>query len=159
VIAIRVGLLGRLLRVVPVGEVAEILPQEERIVLRLSPRPTATERARDLRGQAQPSNSKARDGAAGAKRLEAQREVKALFKRLTRVIGLRFGRGGEREMTPDVEASAEPSAEEPPAEQTEEEPETEETPTEEVAEAAPAQEAAAEQPPVEEQATEEQPTA
>jgi hypothetical protein len=70
VIAIRVGLLGRLLLVVPVGEVAEIIPQEERIVLRHSPRPTATERARGLRGQAQLSNSKAPNGAAGAKRLE-----------------------------------------------------------------------------------------
>jgi len=53
-IAVRVGLLGRLLLIVPVGEVAEILPREERIILPRSPRPTATERLRDWRERVQP---------------------------------------------------------------------------------------------------------
>jgi hypothetical protein len=53
-IAVRVGLLGRLLLIFPVGEVAEILPREERIILPRSPRPTATERLRDWRERVQP---------------------------------------------------------------------------------------------------------
>jgi hypothetical protein len=96
---------------------------------------------------------------AGAKRIATQREVKAVIKRLTRLIGLRLGRGGEREMTttttttttaPDVEASAEPRAEKPPAEEQAEERAAEEAPAEEAAEAAPAEEPAAEAPPAEE---------
>ncbi len=54
VIAVRAGRLGRLLLIVPVGEIAEILPNEERIVLRRSPRPTATERLQDVRGRGRP---------------------------------------------------------------------------------------------------------
>jgi hypothetical protein len=151
-IAVRAGLLGRLLLIVPVGEIAEILPNEERIVLQHSPRPTATERLPERREPAY--------GGAGAKRLEARREVRAVSKRLTRLIGPRFGRGGEREMTSDVEESGEPSAEEPAAEETAaQEPVAEEAPAEgAAAEATPAEEPAAEQPPVEEQTAEEQPT-
>jgi hypothetical protein len=152
VIAVRAGLLGRRLLILPVGEIAEILPREERVVLQHSPRPTATDRLQDGREPAY--------GGAGAKDLEARREVKAVIKRLTRLIGLRFGRGGEREMTSDVEASGEPSAEEPAAEEkAAEEPVAEEAPAEQAAEAEAAEEPAAEEPPVEEQAAEEQPTA
>ena len=53
-IAVRGGLLGRLLLIVPVGEIADILPGEERIVLHCSPRPAAPERLQDWRGQIQP---------------------------------------------------------------------------------------------------------
>lgn len=55
-IAIRAGLLGRLLLIVPVEEIDEILPREERIVLRRSPRPTATERLRDLSRRLRPGD-------------------------------------------------------------------------------------------------------
>jgi hypothetical protein len=55
VIAVRVGLLGRLLLILPVGEVAEIIPSEERIILHRSPRPTATERLQDWRERVQPA--------------------------------------------------------------------------------------------------------
>jgi hypothetical protein len=152
VIAVRAGLLGRLLLIVPVEEIAQILPSEERIVLRHSPRPTATEHLPDRREPAH--------GGAGAKRLEARKEVRAVSKRLTRLIGLRFWRGGEQEMTSDVEASAEPPAEPAAEEKAAEEPVAEEAPAEgPAAEAMPAEEPAAEQRPVEEQAAEEQPTA
>jgi hypothetical protein len=162
VIAVRAGRLGRLLLIVPVEEIAEILPREERIVLHRSPRPTATERPKDLRGHAQPggrrlaADSEAEGLPAGAKGIEAaQREVKAVIKRLTRLIVLRVGRGGEREMTPDVEPSAESPAEEPPAE--EEEASEEPAAEEEAAEAAPTEEPAAEEPPAEEPPPEEPP--
>jgi hypothetical protein len=169
VIAVRVGLLARLLLIVPVGEIAEILPGDERIVLHRSPRPTATERLQDRRERVQPGGrrraaSRAAGGGAGATRIEARKEVEAVIERLTRRIGLRLRRGGEREMTPDVEASAAPSAEEPSTEepsaeeQPEEEPAAEEAPAEAAAEAVPAEESAAEEPPVEEQTSEEQTT-
>jgi hypothetical protein len=117
-----------------------------------SPRPTATER---LQGRHEPAQ-----GGAGAKRPQANREVRAVIERLTRLIGLRFGRGGEQEMTSDVEASGEPPAEPAAEEKAAEEPVAEEAPAEEpAAEAMPAEEPAAEQPPAEEQAAEEQPTA
>jgi hypothetical protein len=138
VIAIRCGLLGRPLLIVPVGEVEEILPREERIVLHQSPRPTAPKRFRHWEVVG-----------AGAKRIEAQREVELVIERLTRRIGLRFGRGGEPKMTPDVEASAEP-----PEEEQAEEPAVEEASVE----AAPA-EPAAEKPSVQEPTSEEQTTA
>jgi hypothetical protein len=48
-LAVRAGLFGRLLLIVPVEQVAELLPQERRIILRGSPRPTAIERLRNLR--------------------------------------------------------------------------------------------------------------
>jgi hypothetical protein len=158
VIAVRVGLLGRLLLVVPVGEIGEILPKEERIVLHRSPRPTATERLQDWRERVQPgalhggANSEIEGVAAGTKRIEAQREVEAVIERLTHRIGLRLGRGAEREMTPDVEASTEPSAEEPPAEEPSAEEQAGEKPAaaETPAEAVPAEEPAAEERPVEE---------
>jgi hypothetical protein len=154
-IAVRVGLLGRLLLIVPVGEVEEILPSEERIVLHRSPRPTATERARGLRrlvevgGAGRAVNSEVHGVAAGATRA-VQREAKAVIKRVTRRIGLRLGRGGEGEMTSDVEPSVEPSAEGAPAEeQATEVPAAEEAP----AEAVRAEEPATEEPTGEEQAT------
>jgi hypothetical protein len=50
-LAVRAGLFGRLLLIIPVEQVAEVLPQERRIVLRASPRPTAVERLRNLRGR------------------------------------------------------------------------------------------------------------
>jgi len=50
-LAVRAGLFGRLLLIVPVEQVKAILPQERRIVLRASPRPTAIERLRALRGR------------------------------------------------------------------------------------------------------------
>ncbi len=49
VIGVRAGRFGRLLLIIPVGEVAEILPEEKLVVLHRSPRPTGTERRRDLR--------------------------------------------------------------------------------------------------------------
>ena len=52
---VRAGLFGRLLLIVPVEQVAEVLPQERRIVLRASPRPTAVERLRNLRGRGRES--------------------------------------------------------------------------------------------------------
>jgi hypothetical protein len=170
VIAVRVGLLARLLLIVPVGEIAEILPGDERIVLHRSPRPTARERLQDRRERVRPggrrrtARSEVEGVGAGAKRIDARKEVDAVIERLTRRIGLRFGKGGEREMTPDVEASAEPSAEEPSSEapsteeQPEEEPAAEEAPAEAAAEAMPAEEPAAEEPPVEEQTSEQQTT-
>jgi hypothetical protein len=129
-IAVRAGLFARLLLVVPVGEVAEIVPSEERIFLRHPPRQTATERLRELRRRVEGL-------ASGFKQLDAHREVKAVIDRLRHLIGPRPRKGGEREMTPEAEASAEPSAEEPPAEEqagkepAAEEPAAEETPAEE----------------------------
>ena len=55
VLAVRAGLLGRLLLIVPVEQVAEIVPRERRIVLRASPRSTAIERLRNLRGRGRES--------------------------------------------------------------------------------------------------------
>ena len=54
-LAVRAGLFGRLLLIVPVEQVAEVLPQERQIVLRASPRPTAVERLRNLRGRGRES--------------------------------------------------------------------------------------------------------
>jgi hypothetical protein len=155
-IAVRVGLLGRLLLIVPVGEVAEILPSEERIVLHRSPRPTAAEHARGLRrvvdvgGAGRAGNSEVEGVAAGATH-DAQREAKAVIKRVKRRIGLRLGRGGEGEITSDVEPSVEPSAEGAPAE--------EQATEEPAAEAAPAEAVRAEEPATEEPTGEEQATA
>jgi DNA-directed RNA polymerase specialized sigma24 family protein len=87
-----------------------------------------------------------------AERIETEREVRAVIRRLTDRLSLRRRRGGEREMTPDVEASAEPSAEE----QAGEEPAAAEAPAEETAEAVSAEERAAEEPPGEEPPAEEQ---
>jgi hypothetical protein len=50
-LAVRAGLFGRLLLIVPIDQVEKILPDERRIVLRASPRPTAIERLRALRGR------------------------------------------------------------------------------------------------------------
>jgi hypothetical protein len=80
----------------------------------------------------------------GFMRLDAHREVATVINRLRHLIGPRLRRGGEREMTPDVEASAEPSAEEPPAE-------------EQAGEAEP-EGPAAEEPSAEEASAEEEPT-
>jgi hypothetical protein len=164
-IAVRAGLLGRRLLILPVAEVAEILPGEELLVLHRSPRPTATERPQNLRERIQPggrraaANSDVESVGTGTKRNEAQREVAAVITRLTRRIGLRLGRGGEREMTSDIEESPEPSAEELSAqEQAREEAAPEEAPAEGAAEAVPAKEPAAEEPAAEESAAEEQTT-
>ena len=54
VIAVRAGLLGRHLLIVPVAEVAWILPGREQVVLHRSPRSTATERLQDVRGRGRP---------------------------------------------------------------------------------------------------------
>jgi len=160
VIAVRAGLLGRLLLILPVGEVAEILPREELVVLQRSPRPSATEPSHNRRRHVQPGGpggaptSEVESVGAGTQRIEAQREVVAVINRLKRRMSLRRGRGGEEEMRPDVEESAEPSAEEQPAqEQAGEEPAAEEAPSEGAAEVAPAEEPAAEEPRAEEQTT------
>jgi hypothetical protein len=160
VIAVRAGLLGRLLLVLPVDEVAEILPGEELVVVHRSPRPSATEPPHNRRRHIQPGGpggaptTEVESVGAGTKRIEAQREVVAVINRLRRRMSLRSRRGREEEMKPDVEESAEPSAEEQPAqEQAGEEPAAEEAPSEEAAEAAPAEEPAAEEPPAEEQTT------
>jgi hypothetical protein len=77
---------------------------------------------------------------------EHPKEVTALIDRLRHLVDPIRRRGGERGMTPEGEASGEPSAEEQPAEeQAGEEPAAEEAPTEE--------EPAAEEPPAEEEPT------
>jgi hypothetical protein len=155
-IAVRAGLLGRLLLIVPVGEIAEILASEERIVLHRSPRPTATERVQDLLGQVQAgtgrgfANSEVECVGAGFERIEAEKEVESVIRRLAHRVGLRLGRGGERKMTPDVEASAESSAEQPSAEEQAGEQAAAEAPAAETAEAMPAEEPAPEEPAAEE---------
>jgi hypothetical protein len=160
VIAVRAGLLGRLLLILPVGEVAEILPGEELVVLHRSPRPSATESPQTRRRHVQPGGpggaptTEVECVGAGTKRIEAQREVEAVINRLRQRMRLRRGRGGEEEMRPDVEESAEGSAEEPPAqEQAGKEPAAEEAPSEGAADAAPAEEPAAEEPHPGEQTT------
>src|SRR5215831_343675 len=60
-IAVRAGLLGRLLLIVPVAEIEEIRPSEKRIVLQHSPRATLRSRLRAWRERAH--------GGAGAKRV------------------------------------------------------------------------------------------
>jgi hypothetical protein len=133
VIVVRAGLFGRLRLLVPVGEIAKIVPDEERVALRRPPR-----------------RRRAEGVAAGFERLGAHREVKAVIDRLKHSIDARLRKGGEREKTPEEEASAQPSAEEPPAEeQAEEEPASEEAPAEGATEAAPA----AEEAPAEEEPT------
>lgn len=122
-IAVRAGRFGKLLLIIPVGEVAEILPEEKLVVLHRSPRPTGTERRQDLREPLPPGgprgagNREAKGVGARANHIEAQREVEAVIERLKRLIGLRRREGGERAVTPDVEESPEPSAEEPSAEE------------------------------------------
>jgi hypothetical protein len=164
VIGVRAGLLGRLLLIVPIGEVAEILPREELVVLRRSPRPAAMERAHDLPNKVRPArgrraSKRPRDRSREPSESKPRQEVEAVSTRLTRLIGLRRRKGGEEEVTPDVEESAEPSAEEPSAEkQARDEPAAEEAPAEEAVAATP-EEAAAEEPPAEEPPAEEQTTA
>jgi hypothetical protein len=160
VIAVRAGRLGRLLLIIPVGEVAEIPPGEELVVLHRSPRPSATESTQTRRRHVQPGGpggaptTEVESAGAGTTRIEAQREVEAVINRLRQRMRLRRRRGGEEERRPVVEESAEPSAEEQPAqEQAGEEPAAEEAPSERAAEAAPAEEPAAEEPPAEEQTT------
>jgi len=164
VIAVRAGLLGRHLLIVPVAEVAWILPGREQVVLHRSPRSTATERPQDLRVRVQPRRRREASRRPNASEPEpsaskAQREVEAVIKWLTGRVGLRLGRGGEEKVTPEFEESAEPSAEEPSAEgQAEEERAAEEAPAGGAAEAAAAEQpapeqAAAEEPPAEEQTT------
>jgi hypothetical protein len=164
VIAVRAGLLGRLLLIVPVEEVAEILPREELVLLHRSPRPAATERLQDLPGRVEPAgrrraSRRPKSRSRGPSASKPQQEVEAVSTRLTRLIGLRRRKGGEEEVTPDVEESAEPSAEEPSAEkQAGDEPAAGEAPAEEAV-AATAEEASAEEPPAEEPPAEEQRTA
>src|SRR5262245_9681441 len=159
VVAIRAGLFGRLLLILPVAEVAQIIPEEELVVLQRSPRPTATERLQDLPRRVRSGGQRGAAGrevggvGAGAKRIEAPQEVEAVIERLRRLIGLGRRKGGEREMTPDIEESAEPSAEEASAEEQAEEQAAEEAPAEGAEEAAPAEGPAAEEPPAEEQTT------
>ena len=50
-IAVRAGLLGRLLLIVPTAEAQEIFPGDERMLLHRSPRLTATESARKRGGR------------------------------------------------------------------------------------------------------------
>jgi hypothetical protein len=129
-IAVRTGLFGRLLILVPVREIARVVSGEQRIVLSHALRPT------------------------GLKRLDAHREVEAVINRLRQLIGPRLKRGGGREMTPEEEVSAEPSAEEPSAEERAgEEPATSEALAEEATEAASAEEPAAEEARAEEEPT------
>jgi hypothetical protein len=179
VIAVRAGLLGRLLRIVPVAEVAWILPGREQVVLHRSPRPTATEHVENR--PEQPRAGGAREASRSSSEPDpnasrAQREVEAVITRLKGRVARRIGRGGEEEVTPDVEESAEPSAEEPSAqepsaqepsahepsgeepsaEQAGEEPAAAEAPVEGAAETAPGEEPApeeAEKSPTEEQTT------
>jgi len=78
VIVVRAGLLGRLLLIVPVGEIAEIFPREKRMVLRRSPRPAARSGCATCAGTSGPAPGAARrtarsSVAAGAERIEAQR--------------------------------------------------------------------------------------
>jgi hypothetical protein len=166
-IAVRAGLLGRLLLIVPVAEVAWILPGSEQVVLHRSPRPTATERLENSPDQLQPGRRRKASRSSSEPRpnaLKAQREVEAVITRLTRRVARTIGRGGEEEVTPDFEESAEPSAEEPSAEepaaaeQAGEEVAAEEVPAEAAAETVPGEElapeeAAAEEAPAEEKTT------
>jgi hypothetical protein len=165
VIAVRAGLFGRLLLIIPVAEVAWILPERKQLVLHGSARSTATGRPQDLRGRVQP---RGRDGASrrpkAAERApsasKAQREVEAVIKRLTRRVGLRLGRGSKEKVTPEFEDLAEQSAEEPSAEgQAEDERGAEEVRAEAAAEAAAAEEPAPEKAAAEESPSEEQTTA
>jgi hypothetical protein len=141
-IAVRTGLFGRRLLLVPVREIAEIIPSDERLVLRRPPRRSGTERLGDLRWGVEVL-------AAGSKRLAVHKEVNAVFHRLRHLIGRIPWRGGEREMTPEAEPPAEPTAEEQPGEEAA----AEEAPAEEAAEEAPAEEAPAEETPAEEEPT------
>jgi hypothetical protein len=74
VIAVRAGLLGRLLLIVPVAEVAWILPGREQVVLDRPPRPTATEHLEKMPEQLQAGGghkaSRSSFGA-GSKRIES----------------------------------------------------------------------------------------
>jgi hypothetical protein len=47
-VAVRAGLFGRLLLIIPTEEIEEIFPRERRVLLRRSPRLTGTERVREL---------------------------------------------------------------------------------------------------------------
>jgi hypothetical protein len=93
------------------------------VVLHRSPRPSATEPTQNRRRQLQPGGpggaptTEVDSVGAGTKRIEAQREVEAVINRLKHRMSMRRGRGGEEDMTPEVDESAEPSAEEPPAEE------------------------------------------
>jgi hypothetical protein len=164
VIAVRPRRLRGLLFIVPVEEVAKIFPGRELVVLRRSPRPTATGRRPDLRGRFQHRGQREVSRGPNASDPEpctskAHQEVETVITRLTRRVGLRFGRGGEKKVTPEFEESAGPSAEEPSAEgQAKEERAADEPPAEGAAEAAAAEEpapeqAAAEGPPPEEETT------
>jgi hypothetical protein len=131
VIAVRPRRLRGLLFIVPVEEVAEIFPGRELVVLHTSPRPTAAGQLQGLpdwvqsggrRRTRRPKSSKPKPCVS-----KVQQEVEAVITRLLRRVDLRVRRGGEKEVTPDVEESAESSAEEPSAQ----EPAAEEQPEEE----------------------------
>jgi hypothetical protein len=172
VIVVRPGRLRGVLLIVPVEEVAEIFPGRELVVLHTSPRPTATERFQGLPDRVQ-SGGRRRTRRPKTLKPEpcaskAQQEVEAVITRLLRRVDLRLRKGGEKEVTPDVDESAESSVEEPSArepvvqepsgeepsgeEQAGEEPAAEAESAEAAAEAAPA-EAASEEAPAEEQST------
>jgi hypothetical protein len=117
VIAVRPRRLRGLLFIVPVEEVAEIFPGRELVVLHPSPRPTAAGQLQGLpdwvqsggrRRTRRPKTSKPKPCVS-----KVQQEVEAVITRLLRRVDLRLRRGGEKEVTPDVEESAESSAEEP----------------------------------------------
>jgi hypothetical protein len=162
VIAVRPRRLHGLLFIVPVEEVAEIFPGRELVVLHPSPRPTAAGQLQGLPDRVQsggrrrtrrPKTSKPKPRAS-----KAQQEVEAVITRLLRRVDLRLRKGGEKEVTPDVEESAESSAEEPSAQEpaAEEQPE-EETPAAEVPAEGAVEAVPGEQPAPEEATTEETP--
>jgi hypothetical protein len=69
-IAVRAGLFSSLFLIVPTGEVEEIVPEQERMLLRRSPRLTATQRTRELGRRLQLPRSTRERG-------RARREVRA----------------------------------------------------------------------------------
>jgi hypothetical protein len=149
-IAVRAGLLGRLLLIVPTGEIEEIVPSERRVLLRRSPRPAATGRGL-ASGARDPPGGRREVEMAGPIRVMTSRAA-ALLRRLARHVPLIGEKGGERAMTPEADTPTEVAPEEPRKEAAAEEPAA--APTEATEEAA--WEAPAEEPPTE--ATEEAPS-
>jgi hypothetical protein len=164
-IVVRAGLFGRVLLIVPAGEIGEIVPRERRVLLLRSPRSTTPGPARSASVPG-PRDGRGEVDMVGQFRAMTGR-ASALIKWLARQVPLIREKGGERAMTPETEAPAEAGPEEPRSEAPVEEPAAEvtqeaaaEEPAAEVTEEAAAEEAEAEvteEAAVEEAAVEEAP--
>jgi hypothetical protein len=124
-IVVRAGLFGRVLLIVPAGEIGEIVPRERRVLLLRSPRSTTPRTAPSASGP-EPRDGRGEADMVGQIRAMTGR-ASALIKWLARHVPLIREKGGERATTPETEAPVEAGPEEPRREASAEEPAAEAT--------------------------------